>query len=91
MRPGTLEMPLSIKDDTTERLALELARATGETVAVATRKALQERLRRVAPSAEREALLADLAAIRRRWSALQVRDSRGADEILGYDDAGLPG
>lgn len=83
-------MPLSIKDETTERIALELARATGETVATATRKALQERLRRVAPAREREALLAELAAIRRRWSALDVRDPRSADEILGYDDSGLP-
>lgn len=91
MGPRKLRMPLSIKDETTERLALELARATGETVVIATRKALQERLRRVAPSGEREALLQELAAIRRRWSALEVRDSRSADEVLGYDDAGLPG
>ncbi|RST83125.1 PSK operon transcription factor [Aquibium carbonis] len=84
-------MPLSIKDEATERLALELARATGETVATATRKALQERLRRVAPVHDREVLLTELAAIRRRWSSLEVRDPGSADEILGYDDKGLPG
>lgn len=83
-------MPLSIEDEATERLAKQLARATGETVATATRKALEERLQRIAPAGEREALLAELATIRRRWSALEVRDSRSADEILGYDDHGLP-
>jgi antitoxin VapB len=88
---GKLEMPLSIKDEATERLALELARATGETVAVATRTALEERLRRVAPAIGREALLTELAAIRQRWSALKVHDSRSAEEIIGYDDNGLPG
>lgn len=83
-------MPLSIEDEATERLAKQLARATGETVATATRKALEERLQRIAPAGGREALLTELATIRRRWSALEVRDSRSADEILGYDDRGLP-
>jgi antitoxin VapB len=32
----------------------------------------------------------DLAAIRRRWSALPVRDRRSADEMVGYDERGLP-
>jgi hypothetical protein len=40
-------MPLSIKDPETDRLARDLARRTGESITVATRKALQERLRRV--------------------------------------------
>jgi len=38
-------MPLSIKDPETERLARELAQRTGESITVAIRKALQERLR----------------------------------------------
>jgi antitoxin VapB len=33
-------MPLSIKDPETERFARELARRTGESITVATRKAL---------------------------------------------------
>ena len=43
-------MPLSIKDPETERLARDLAQRTGESITVATRKALQERLRRVIPT-----------------------------------------
>ncbi len=83
-------MALSIKDPETERLARTLAERTGETITVATRRALQERLRRLSTAAQRAALLEDLAASRRRWSRLPVLDSRNADEIMGYDDRGLP-
>jgi antitoxin VapB len=40
--------------------------------------------------ARKLALLDDLAASRRRWRALPVLDSRPVDEILGYDERGLP-
>lgn len=84
-------MPLSIKDLETERLARTLAERTGETITVATRRALEERLRRLGTDGRKAALLEDLAAIRRRWGALPVLDSRSADEIIGYDERGLPG
>jgi antitoxin VapB len=83
-------LALSITDPEIERLARELAKQTGETLTVATRRALEERLRRVGGDARRAARLEDLAAIRRRWAALPVRDPRSADEILGYDENGLP-
>lgn len=83
-------MPLSIKDPETERLARALARQTGETLTIATRRALEDRLRRVEGSSRKAALLEDLAASRRRWRALRVLDSRPADEIIGYDDDGIP-
>lgn len=83
-------MALSIKDPETERLARALAERTGETLTVATRRALEARLRRVGDGARRTALLEDLAASRRRWSAMPVLDPRGADEIIGYDQHGLP-
>lgn len=83
-------MALSIKDPETERLARELARHTGESITKATRKALEERLRRVAGTRRHATLLDDLAAIRRRCAALPVLDDRPADTILGYDADGLP-
>lgn len=83
-------MPLSIKDPETERLARLLARQTGETLTIATRRALEERLRRVGAGARKAALLEDLAASRRRWRALRVLDPRPADEIIDYDDDGIP-
>ncbi len=58
-------MALSIKDLETERLARTLAALTGETITVATRRALEERLRRIGSDARKAALLEDLAASRR--------------------------
>jgi len=83
-------MALSIKDPETERLARTLAARTGESLTIATRRALEERLRRMGTDAHKAALLEDLAASRRRWLALPVLDSRSADEIIGYDENGLP-
>ena len=83
-------MALSIKDPQTEHLARTLAQRTGETITVATRRALEERLRRVAADPTKAALLEDMEAIRRRVSALPVLDTRSMDEIIGYDEHGLP-
>ena len=83
-------MALSIKDPETEQLARTLAARTGETITIATRRALEERLRRIGSDARKAALLEDLAASRQRWSALPVLDNRSADEIIGYDENGLP-
>jgi antitoxin VapB len=83
-------MALSIKDPETERLARALAERTGETITTATRRALEERLKRIGSDARKAALLEDLAASRRRWSTLPVLDNRSADEIIGYDENGLP-
>jgi antitoxin VapB len=83
-------MALSIKDRETERLARELAQRTGETITVATRRALEERLRRTGSDARKAALLEDLEAIRRRLNALPVLDGRTPDEIIGYDENGIP-
>lgn len=84
-------MPLSIKDPETEALARRLAQSTGESITVATRRALEERLRRVSGDAgAKAALIEDLAASRGRFAALPVLDDRTADEIIGYDQHGLP-
>lgn len=83
-------MPLSIKDPETERLARDLAQRTGETITVATKKALEERLRRVGGKRQKIMLLEELSAIRRRCAALPVLDDREPDDIIGYDERGLP-
>jgi antitoxin VapB len=83
-------MALSIKDPETEQLARTLAARTGESITTATRRALEERLRRTGSQARRAALLEDLEAIQRRWNALPVLDNRTPDEIIGYDENGLP-
>jgi antitoxin VapB len=77
-------MALSIKDLETERLARNLAQVTGESITTATRRAIEERLRRVGGQSRRAALLEEMAEIRRRWSTMPVLDDRTPDEILGY-------
>lgn len=84
-------MALSIKDSETEALARELAARTGESLTEATKQALKDRLRRLPSSEEDKArLLADMEAIRHRIGKLPILDHRSADEILGYDENGLP-
>lgn len=85
-------MALIIKDPKTEQLARELASQTGESLTIATRRALEERLERLGRGGARQAELQDeLAAIRRRVRALPVLDGRSPDDILGYGPDGLPG
>jgi antitoxin VapB len=84
-------MPLSIKDLETERLARDLAQRTGETITIATKRALEERLRRIGGERDKALLLEDLVAIRRRCAELGVVDARAPEEIIGYDEDGLPG
>lgn len=83
-------MALSIKDSEADRLARELAARTGETLTEAVVVALRERLTRVAGRSRSVPLREELAAIRRRCAALPVLDGRTADDVLGYDDRGLP-
>ena len=84
-------MALSLKDPRTDRLAREVARLTGESLTDAVRTALSERLARERLKRARPASLADeLEAVARRVAALPVLDPRTPDEILGYDDHGLP-
>ncbi|WP_342241430.1 type II toxin-antitoxin system VapB family antitoxin [Inquilinus sp. OTU3971] len=84
-------MALSIKDPETEMLARALAQRTGESITEAIRRALEDRLRRVASAQKAPVLLEDLAAIRKRVAALPVLDRHSPDEILGYDEHGRPG
>jgi antitoxin VapB len=83
-------MALSIKDRETESLARRLAEHTGESITVATRRALEERLKRIASPLRKAALIEDMEAMQRRLSALPVLDDRSPDEIIGYDEHGLP-
>jgi antitoxin VapB len=82
-------MAFSIKNDDADRLARQLAAATGESLTDAVLVSLRERLqreeakRRVGASDRLRRLAADVAE-------LPVLDSRPADEVLSYDDRGLP-
>lgn len=83
-------MALSIKHDEADRLARALADATGETLTEAVVIALRERLERIRPSGRAHRRLDGIRAIQRRVKRLPTLDERSADEILGYDEHGLP-
>jgi antitoxin VapB len=84
-------MPLNIKDPITEKSVRELAAITGETVTTAVHRAAEERLQRVRRDRSQRSLASELLEIGRRCAALPDLDTRTADEILGYDEHGLPG
>ena len=83
-------MALSIKSIEAERLAREIASKTGESLTAAIQKALQERLERLRNQRRSQILAGQLEEILRRVDQLPVLDNRSADEILGYDEHGLP-
>lgn len=83
-------MPLSIKSIEVERLAREISKATGESLTGAIQKALEERAIRLRNQRRSPSLSSQLEEILRRVDQLPVIDARSADEILGYDEDGLP-
>lgn len=83
-------MALSIKHPEADRLARELAKSTGEGLTEAVIKALRERLARQRGRKAGRRLSEELRAIGERCAALPVLDERTPEEILDYDDRGLP-
>jgi antitoxin VapB len=83
-------MPLNIKDPAAEKFVRELAAAAGESVTTAVRRAAEERLQRVRRQQSGRSLAAEILEIGKRCAALPDLDARTADEILGYDEHGLP-
>lgn len=81
-------MALNLKSDANSELARELAVLTGDSMTGAVVVALREAIacRRPAVDAKR----ALLGRIVEHCAALPSQDDRTAEEILGYDDDGLP-
>ena len=83
-------MPLSIKNPHAERLVRQIASETGESLTGAIEKALEERWQRLQQQRRNRVLSSQLEEILRRVDALPPLDSRSEDEILGYDENGIP-
>ncbi|HSA63447.1 MAG TPA: type II toxin-antitoxin system VapB family antitoxin [Nitrospira sp.] len=81
---------MNIKNDATYQLAAELASLTGETLTATVTIALRERLNRVKRRRGRRSLVDELDEIALHCAALPVLDDRSDEEILGYDEHGLP-
>jgi antitoxin VapB len=83
-------MALNIRNREAERLAEAVAELTGETKTEAVRRALDDRLKRLRRERAGRRLADELDDIARHCARLPVLDDRPADEILGYDEHGLP-
>lgn len=82
-------MALHIEDAETDQLVRELADLTGEKAADAVKAAVRERLgrerrRRAKPS------IKELLAIADQVASKPAVDPRTPEEIIGYDEHGLP-
>lgn len=83
-------MPLSVNHPEADRPAHTLAELMGATVDDAVVIALRERLARTPERTRGERHPGELLAIGRECAALPDYDLRSADEILGYDENGVP-
>jgi antitoxin VapB len=83
-------VPISIKNEEAERLARQLADLTGETITGAIQTALAERFERLKRARLKRSLSAELTAIALRCAGRPDVSSLSDNEILGYDDSGVP-
>jgi antitoxin VapB len=83
-------MAMNIRNKETERLAEALAKLTGETKTEAVTNALRDRLARVKRERSKRRLADELDDIAKHCASLPVRDTRSPEEILGYDEFGVP-
>ncbi|HEX9936726.1 MAG TPA: type II toxin-antitoxin system VapB family antitoxin [Longimicrobium sp.] len=83
-------MALNIKHPEADRLARALARATGESLTEAVLTAIKERLQRETGRGDANVVRRNIRIIQQRFAAKRGADTRTPDEIVGYDEHGLP-
>jgi antitoxin VapB len=83
-------MHLNIKNGEAHRLAAELAELTGESLTAAVTSALRVQLMRERRSRSRAPVAEQLMAIGRRYAVLPDSDARTPEDVIGYDENGLP-
>ncbi|MFP4432794.1 MAG: type II toxin-antitoxin system VapB family antitoxin [Spirochaetaceae bacterium] len=85
-------MPLNIKNDKAHELARELAELSQTSITEAVTMALREavEVRRSRTGRLRETRVDGLISIAENTQRLPVLDNRSAEEILGYDERGVP-
>lgn len=84
-------MPITLKREETVRLARALKQRTGLPMARVIHEALEDRMQRLgSSSSDDERRLAEMRAISRRVAQLPDKDGRSADDIIGYDEHGIP-
>ena len=84
-------MALSIKSDEADRLARQVASLTGESLTEAITTSLRQRLERERRRRGKRGGLAErLNRIAKECAALPDVDPRSPEEIIGYDEFGVP-
>lgn len=83
-------MALNIRNLEAEKLAEAVAAMTGENKTQAVTEALRERLEALKRRKSRRNVAGRLDEIAKHCASLPVLDPRIPDEILGYDEHGLP-
>ncbi|MBK6668564.1 MAG: type II toxin-antitoxin system VapB family antitoxin [Microthrixaceae bacterium] len=79
-------MTLSIKSERADRLARDLAELTGESITDAVVASIEARL----DLERRRRRSLGLGDIVERFARLPLLDERDSDDIIGYDEHGLP-
>jgi len=74
-----------------DRLARELAAVTGENLTEAISIALKERLERETGKQHPNRLCNEIKRIQERIARLPRLDKQNDEELIGYDEQGLPG
>lgn len=85
-------MNLVVKNDEAQKLATKLAEASGDSIEEVVTAALREKADRdlhVAPK-NRKGIAAQLMAMSAISASWPDKDTRSPEEILGYDENGLP-
>ena len=83
-------MALSLKHEETEQLSRKLANLTGETLTEAIRASVEERYERLRRNKSRSFVADELRAIAEWCAARPIISEMSEDDILGYDDLGVP-
>lgn len=83
-------MGISIKHDEYERLIRQLATERGMSLTEAVGMAVRHELHRVSESAPKESYTDRVHRLHALIVTLPVLDDRTPDEIIGYDENGVP-
>ena len=83
-------MALSIRNSQAEKLAREVATISGENLTQAIIHALEERLERLKGRRTTSNLMQEIMTISQRCSSIPDIDQRSPEEILGYNQSGIP-
>ena len=86
-------MPLNIKNEEAHKMARELAELKRTTITEAVMQALRDAIERSRAHERnsRDVWGEELREIAEITSNLRSRDRRSTEEILGYDENGIPG